>query len=340
MTTATATTTTTSNANNHSLVGNALQLLGAGLGPYVSLRLREAAGRGQYVPDDVDAIGDVEGDVAVMLRVMAAGWNEVFRDHLGPVERSLVSEIRETRNRWAHMDSIDEDDLDRALDSVGRLLTAVGAQAEGERVHKAKHRLRHKRYGSQKPPATATVAESAPAAPEPEPARRPATVNDLPSEPGPSHYQTTDNDVSPEPTPVDIPPTPGVDGGGRMSALIQEGVECRQAGDFRAAITSFGKAISINREHAEAWYHRALTWGHMGEYERAINDFNRVISLDRMFADAYNGRGYAQFCLGDDPKAIADFEAALNLAPDDDLTRTNLEKAKRRRNGHSSTSSG
>ena len=68
----------------------------------------------------------------------------------------------------------------------------------------------------------------------------------------------------------------------------------------------------------------------MGQYERAINDFNRVISLDREFADAYNGRGYAQFCLGDDPKAIADFESAMELAPHDELTRTNLEKARRR----------
>ena len=134
-------TTTTSNTTNHSLVGNALQLLGVGLGPYVSGRLREAAGRGQYVPDDVDTLGDVESDVAVMLRVMTVGWNDVFREYLGPTERSLTSEIRETRNRWAHMESFDEDDLDRALDSIGRLLTAVGAQAEGDRVHKAKHRL-------------------------------------------------------------------------------------------------------------------------------------------------------------------------------------------------------
>ena len=319
MTTATATTTTTSNATNHSLVGNALQLLGAGLGPYVSRRLREAAGRGQYVPDDVDAIGDVEGDVAVMLRVMAAGWNEVFRDHLGPVERSLVSEIRETRNRWAHMESFDEDDLDRALDSIGRLLTAVGAQAEGDRVHKAKHRLRRRRYGSDKSTAASETVASEIEAREPV-----ASVNGAKHPPAPPTPQPV------EPEPAVIPPPPGVEASEQMEVLIQQGVSCRQQGNFQMAIASFGKAISINREHPDPWYHRALTWGHMGQYERAINDFNRVISLDRMFADAYNGRGYAQFCLGDDPKAIADFEAAMNLAPDDELTRANLEKAKRR----------
>lgn len=306
------TTATTDTATYRSLVGNALQLLGVGLGPYVSARLRDAAGRGHYVPDDVDTLGDLEGDVAVMLRVMAAGWNDIFRDYLGPVERSLVSEIRETRNRWAHMESFSEDDLDRALDSIGRLLTAVGAHVEGNRVDQAKHRLRRRRYGSDQA-VTASVGErSEPVVAEPEPERRPM-------QPEP-----------PDSTPVAMPPTPWVDGGARMEILLTEGISCRQQGNFQMAIASFGKAISINREHPDPWYHRALTWGHMGQFERAINDFNRVISLDNSFADAYNGRGYAQFCLGDDPKAIADFEEAMNLAPDDELTRANLEKARKR----------
>lgn len=308
----TSTTSTTGNATHHSLVGNALQLLGVGLGPYISVRLRDAAGRGYYVPDDVDTFGDMEGDVAVMLRVMAAGWNEIFRDYLGPIERSLVSEIRETRNRWAHMESFSEDDLDRALDSIGRLLTAVGAHVEGNRVDQAKHRLRRRRYGSDQTAAASAEKPAEPVVKAPEPERRPM-------QPAP-----------PDPAPVAVPPTPGVDGGAHMDTLVKEGISCRQQGNFQMAIASFGKAISINREHPDPWYHRALTWGHMGQYERAINDFNRVISLDSSFADAYNGRGYAQFCLGDDPKAIADFESAMELAPDDELTRANLEKAQRR----------
>ncbi len=305
-------TTSNSTTTNHSLVGNALQLLGVGLGPYIATMLRQAAGKGHYVPDDVDTFVDVEGDVAVMLRVMASGWNEVFRDHLGPIERSLVFEIRETRNQWAHMSSFDDDDLDRALDSIGRLLISVGARHEGDRVVRAKHRLRRRRYGSESL-TTAQIKEEREPMP-PEPHRAPDRQFQYGS----------------EPRPVEIPPTPGVDGGEQIDALIQRGVACRQQGEFQNAIASFGKAISINREYVEAWYHRALTWGHMGEYERAINDFNRVISLDREFADAYNGRGYAMFCLGDDSKAIADFETAIEIDPDDELTRANLEQAQRR----------
>ena len=169
MTTATRTTPTDSTANptNLSIVGNALQLLAAGLGPYVTRKLQEAAGQGRYVPDDIDAIGDLEGDVAVILKVMAVGWNDIFRDHLGPFERSLVGEIRETRNRWAHLEPFDEDDLDRALDSVGRLLDAVSAAPEAQRVNRAKHQLRRKRYASASDSPAPASRSRRPASPEP-----------------------------------------------------------------------------------------------------------------------------------------------------------------------------
>lgn len=319
------TTTTKTTKTNHSTIGNALQVLGVGLGPYVSRTLHEAAGRGQYVPDDIDTYGDVESDVAMMLKVMVSGWNDVFRDRLGSYERSLVSELRETRNRWAHMESFDEDDVDRALDSIGRLLIGVGARSEGERVNRAKDRLRRNRYGSAEPAAKPVAAR-----PEPADAKREQATFEPSPEPNGMAQQHPTPEPAPQPASVPIPPTPGVVGGGEMDALIQRGVSCRQQGDFQGAITSFGKAISINREYVDAWYHRALTWGHMGEFERAINDFNRAISLDRGFADAYNGRGYAHYCLGDDHKAIADYEQAMLIDPNDELTRINLDKAQKR----------
>src|SRR5262249_16064051 len=46
---------------------------------------------------------------------------------LGPPERSLVSELREVRNRWAHNEAFAGNDAYRALDSTGRLLAAVSA---------------------------------------------------------------------------------------------------------------------------------------------------------------------------------------------------------------------
>ena len=320
-------TSNTATATNHSLVGNALQLLASGLGPYVTDKLREAAGKGRYVPDDVDTVGDIETDVSVMLRVMATGWNEIFRDHLGPLERSWISEIREARNRWAHQESFDEDELDRTLDSVGLLLTSVGAASEAGRVNRAKHRLRRIRY-----------------APEAgnQPAEVEASHNGRVAEQPPTSYEPPSYEpqsYEPPPAPADTGPATPVDhrsqspyrrGDDRSTALTRQAIDKRQRGDHDSAIADLGKAINSDRENPEPWYQRGLTWGHMGQYQRAMNDFNRAISLDRGFADAYNGRGFCQLCLGDYHRAISDFQHALDLDPDDTLTRTNLEIAHRR----------
>src|SRR5437763_1901058 len=116
---------------NHERVGKALDLLKAGLGPFVERELRSA------YPDRMEAyarsvMGDdrilgqkplAEWDSASLLKLMWDTWNDVFRRTLGNAERSLVSEIRDHRNRWAHQQPFSGDDADRALDSMTRLLT-------------------------------------------------------------------------------------------------------------------------------------------------------------------------------------------------------------------------
>ncbi len=57
-------------------------------------------------------------DVHSLLTVMWDQWNRVFRHKLGFLERSLVSELREYRNQWAHQTDFDFDDEYRILDSV------------------------------------------------------------------------------------------------------------------------------------------------------------------------------------------------------------------------------
>ena len=64
-----------------------------------------------------------------------------FRDTLGFTERSLVSELRGWRNKWAHQERFSSDDADRALDSAERLLTAVSAP-QADEVAKIKRELR------------------------------------------------------------------------------------------------------------------------------------------------------------------------------------------------------
>eukprot|EP00913_Durusdinium_trenchii_P035237 g32967.t1 len=79
-------------------------------------------------------------DAHSLLTVMWDQWNRVFRQKLDHHHRSLVSELREFRNRWAHQNDFDFDDTYRVLDSVERLLSAVGS-AEAVNIHREKRDL-------------------------------------------------------------------------------------------------------------------------------------------------------------------------------------------------------
>ncbi len=83
-----------------------------------------------------------------MLVVMDRAWGEVFRHILGKAERSLVNELMAVRNRWAHQEPFSSDDAYRALDSAGRLLTAVSAP-QGDEIEKMKMELLRVRFDEQ-----------------------------------------------------------------------------------------------------------------------------------------------------------------------------------------------
>src|SRR5690606_21200988 len=73
-------------------------------------------------------------DPQVLLGTMWDQWNVAFRDALGPAERSIVSELREVRNQWAHNEQFGSSDAIRALDSMERLLGSVSAAEQAREV--------------------------------------------------------------------------------------------------------------------------------------------------------------------------------------------------------------
>jgi predicted AAA+ superfamily ATPase len=134
---------------NQERIGKAMELLRAGLAPFVEREFKnlhqdqaaEVARR--YFSDDRGVANKPIGewDVAALLRLMWDAWNAVFSRTLGRSERSLVQELRDHRNKWAHQEHFPSDDADRALDSAGRLLSAISAP-QAEEVNKMKLELR------------------------------------------------------------------------------------------------------------------------------------------------------------------------------------------------------
>jgi predicted AAA+ superfamily ATPase len=141
---------------NRDRVGKALELLREGLAPYVEREMRSFFGPkaeaevARLLGDDRLSAGKPlsQFDVAALLKVMWESWNDVFRKTLGFAERSLVSELREWRNKWAHQERFSSDDADRALDSAERLLAALSAP-QAEEVRRLKLELRRQVYDEQ-----------------------------------------------------------------------------------------------------------------------------------------------------------------------------------------------
>ena len=141
---------------NHDRVGKALELLKDGLASFVDREFKNTYGDKAAAEanlrlgeDRINAGKAISAwDTALLLKLMWDTWNDVFRQTLGYAERSIVSELREVRNKWAHQETFSGDDAYRALDSVGRLLTAVSA-LQADDVEKMKAELLRLRFDEQ-----------------------------------------------------------------------------------------------------------------------------------------------------------------------------------------------
>ncbi len=127
---------------NHDRVGKMLSLLTDGLSPYVERELK-AYYRANWFQEAKVALSDnklqiagtpqaPEWDAAGLFAIMLKTWDDVFRRTLGNSDRSLVFELRDTRNKWAHQKPFSTDDAYRALDTAHRLLLTVSSPQADE----------------------------------------------------------------------------------------------------------------------------------------------------------------------------------------------------------------
>src|SRR6266699_1805005 len=143
--------------SNLERVGKALELLNKGLKPFVEREMLAKYGarwryeavkslRDHHLTEDGQ---DIHLDTQALLLIIWDQWQLAFQNVLGHAERSLVSELRTTRNKWAHQEAFSTDDAYRALDSIQRLLIAVSAAQEASEVERQKQELLRVRFEEQ-----------------------------------------------------------------------------------------------------------------------------------------------------------------------------------------------
>jgi predicted AAA+ superfamily ATPase len=139
--------------SNRDRVGKALELLGRALGPYVDLRMSKRSpmgGNWKATYADVN----VDEDPSAQISAVLDNWQAVFRDELRTTGRNLIGEVRDWRNKWAHNEPFSLDDAYRALDTIERLLTVIGAADAATGVGAAKSELMRQRLDAEAKKAT------------------------------------------------------------------------------------------------------------------------------------------------------------------------------------------
>lgn len=154
---------------NYERVGRALNLLCEGLYPYIEREMKAEYGDrwieiaaatipASYLHNRTTEQA-LRTDVSALLILIWEKWNDVFKRTLGQSERTLVSELRTTRNQWAHTTTFSTDDAYRALDSVVRLLNAISAP-QASQVEKQKQELLRLKFEEQARQQTRRIATS------------------------------------------------------------------------------------------------------------------------------------------------------------------------------------
>lgn len=121
--------------SNRQRIEEALDLVTAGFGLFVDDQLRQRYGdgwmqevvsKGNWGTAKGGSAGSLD-DPDFVLWAATFEWQSVFRKVLGQTERSLISELREARHKWAHKEGFTVDATYRLFDSAYLLLSAVSA---------------------------------------------------------------------------------------------------------------------------------------------------------------------------------------------------------------------
>lgn len=121
-------------------VSEGLDLIPEALIPWVEARLsaKIAVNWVSNISERVHGLllseGKVKWDQLALFKVMNVCWDDAFRDVLGRTDRSMVNELVEVRNKWAHNEKFSYDDAERALDTMRRLMDSISAGTVSDQI--------------------------------------------------------------------------------------------------------------------------------------------------------------------------------------------------------------
>ncbi len=138
--------------SNREYVFEGMELLPSHLIPFVEERLETSLGIGwqNKVQEKVHDIrinhnGEVDWDQQRLLYAMERNWH-AFHPLLGKAERAVVNELIDVRNRLSHYAKFSDEDAERALDSMRRLMKAVNSQKAAEQLKQLRYSVLRREF--------------------------------------------------------------------------------------------------------------------------------------------------------------------------------------------------
>lgn len=104
-------------------------------------------------------------------------------------------------------------------------------------------------------------------------------------------------------------------GNEQVDALMTDGMNAMQVGDWRRALIAFDEVVQLAPDFAEGWNKRATVYYYAGRYTESLADVKRTLDLEPRHFGALSGRGLIYLDTGDLPNALEAFEHALDTNP-------------------------
>jgi len=115
---------------------------------------------------------------------------------------------------------------------------------------------------------------------------------------------------------------------------VSAGNEALSRGDAATALGHYEKAIGAHPDAGEAWYDKGLALHALGRHEEAAEAFTQALARRRdgsLGAKDYTNLGNALAAMDRLDDAMRSYRSALEIDPDDEVARQNLEVLLRRK---------
>lgn len=110
--------------------------------------------------------------------------------------------------------------------------------------------------------------------------------------------------------------------------LKEKGNELMALSKYREAVGYYTKAIELESNNHIYFANRAAAFSHLKDHVSAINDCEKAIAINPKYPKAFHRLGTAHYFEGNYQRAADSFARALELDPDSEKYKTDLDRAK------------